>query len=193
MARTGRRQSSTQAPHGVRDALASLLELEPGQVHVVTPDVGGGFGAKAAVYPEDIVVGWCALKLGRAVRWTETRSESMLGLGHGRAQVQHVRIGGTRDGVVQSYRIEVLQDSGAYAGFGTVLPFMTRVMTSGPSRFEGGVFECLGRHELDADHGLPRCRSRPRAARGHRTDHGRLRARNRHGPRRAAPSKLDRQ
>jgi carbon-monoxide dehydrogenase large subunit len=124
--------SSTQAPHGVRDALASLLELEPGQVHVVTPDVGGGFGAKAAVYPEDIVVGWCALKLGRAVRWTETRSESMLGLGHGRAQVQHVRIGGTRDGVVQSYRIEVLQDSGAYAGFGTVLPFMTRVMTSGP-------------------------------------------------------------
>jgi carbon-monoxide dehydrogenase large subunit len=56
----------------------------------------------------------------------------MLGLGHGRAQVQHVRIGGTREGVVQAYRIEVLQDSGAYAGFGTVLPFMTRVMASGP-------------------------------------------------------------
>ena len=124
--------SSTQAPHGVRDALATFLGLEPDQVHVVTPDVGGGFGAKAAVYPEDIVVGWCALKLGRSVRWTETRSESMLGLGHGRAQVQHVRIGGTREGVVQAYRIEVLQDSGAYAGFGTVLPFMTRVMTSGP-------------------------------------------------------------
>jgi len=124
--------SSTQAPHGVRDALATFLGLEPDQVHVVTPDVGGGFGAKAAVYPEDIVVGWCAQKLGRPVRWTETRSESMLGLGHGRAQVQHVRIGGTREGVVQAYRIEVLQDSGAYAGFGTVLPFMTRVMTSGP-------------------------------------------------------------
>jgi carbon-monoxide dehydrogenase large subunit len=124
--------SSTQAPHGVRDALATFLGLEPDQVHAVTPDVGGGFGAKATVYPEDIVVGWCAQKLGRPVRWTETRSESMLGLGHGRAQIQHVRIGGTREGIVQAYRIEVLQDSGAYAGFGTVLPFMTRVMTSGP-------------------------------------------------------------
>ncbi len=134
MAEDGRLEfnSSTQAPHGVRDALATFLGLEPDQVHVVTPDVGGGFGAKAMVYPEDIVVGWCAQKLGRPVRWTETRSESMLGLGHGRAQVQHVRIGGTREGVVQAYRIEVLQDSGAYAGFGTVLPFMTRVMTSGP-------------------------------------------------------------
>jgi len=124
--------SSTQAPHGVRDALATFLDLEPDQVHVVTPDVGGGFGAKGAVYPEDIVVGWCAQKLGRPVRWTETRSESMLGLGHGRAQVQHVRIGGTREGAVLAYRIEVLQDTGAYAGFGAVLPFMTRMMTSGP-------------------------------------------------------------
>jgi carbon-monoxide dehydrogenase large subunit len=124
--------SSTQAPHGVRDALATFLNLEPGKVHIVTPDVGGGFGAKASVYQEDIVVGWCAQQLGRPVRWTETRSESMLGLGHGRAQVQHVRIGGTREGVVQAYRIEVLQDSGAYPNFGTVLPFMTRVMTSGP-------------------------------------------------------------
>jgi len=124
--------SSTQAPHGVRDALATFLNLEPGKVHIVTPDVGGGFGAKASVYQEDIVVGWCAQQLGRPVRWTETRSESMLGLGHGRAQVQHVRIGGTREGIVQAYRIEVLQDSGAYPNFGTVLPFMTRVMTSGP-------------------------------------------------------------
>jgi carbon-monoxide dehydrogenase large subunit len=124
--------SATQAPHGVRDALASFLGVELDRVHVVTPDVGGGFGAKASVYPEDIVVGWCAQRLGRPVRWTETRSESMLGLGHGRAQLQHVRIGGTKEGVVQAYRIEVLQDSGAYPGFGAVLPFMTRVMTSGP-------------------------------------------------------------
>jgi carbon-monoxide dehydrogenase large subunit len=125
-------QSATQAPHGVRDTLASSLGIETDMVHVVTPDVGGGFGAKASVYPEEIVVGWCAQRLGRPVRWTETRSESMLGLGHGRAQVQHVKIGGTRDGMVQAYRLEVLQDSGAYPGFGTVLPFMTRVMTSGP-------------------------------------------------------------
>ena len=134
MTEDGRLQfsSATQAPHGVRDALVTYLGLEPEKVHVVTPDVGGGFGAKASVYQEDIVVGWCAQQLGRPVRWTETRSESMLGLGHGRAQVQHVRIGGTREGLVQAYRLEILQDSGAYPGFGTVLPFMTRIMTSGP-------------------------------------------------------------
>lgn len=132
--------SSTQAPHGVRDALATFLNLEPDKVHIVTPDVGGGFGAKASVYQEDIVVGWCAQQLGRPVRWTETRSESMLGLGHGRAQVQHVRIGGTREGIVQAYRIEVLQDSGAYPKFGTVLPFMTRVMTSGPYKIPKAEF-----------------------------------------------------
>jgi carbon-monoxide dehydrogenase large subunit len=124
--------SATQAPHAVRDTLASTLNIEPDMVHVVAPDVGGGFGAKASVYPEDIVVGWCAQRLGRPIRWTETRSESMLGLGHGRAQVQHVKIGGTREGVIRAYRLEVLQDSGAYPGFGAVLPFMTRVMVSGP-------------------------------------------------------------
>ncbi len=123
--------ASTQAPHGVRDALASSLGLPTEKVHVVSPDVGGGFGAKASVYPEEIVVGWCAKQLGRTIRWTETRSESMVGLGHGRAQVQTVRLGGDRDGTVKAYRIEVLQDSGAYPGFGAVLPFMTRTMTSG--------------------------------------------------------------
>ncbi len=124
--------SATQAPHAVRDTLASTLSIEPDMVHVVAPDVGGGFGAKASVYPEDIVVGWCAQRLGRPIRWTETRSESMLGLGHGRAQVQHVKIGGTREGVIRAYRLEVLQDSGAYPGFGAVLPYATRLMVSGP-------------------------------------------------------------
>jgi aerobic carbon-monoxide dehydrogenase large subunit len=123
--------SATQAPHGVRDTLASTLGLEPDQVHVMAPDVGGGFGAKASVYPEEIVVGWCAQQLGRPIRWTESRSESMVGLGHGRAQVQHLKMGGSRDGTVTAFRLEVLQDSGAYPGFGTVLPFMTRTMVSG--------------------------------------------------------------
>jgi aerobic carbon-monoxide dehydrogenase large subunit len=124
-------QSSTQAPHGVRDALAGFLGLTAEEVHVVTPDVGGGFGAKASVYPEEIIVGWCAKQLNRPVRWTESRSESMTGLGHGRAQIQRVTMGGSRDGEVSAYRVEVLQDAGAYAGFGAVLPFMTRVMTTG--------------------------------------------------------------
>ncbi|MDE3064454.1 MAG: xanthine dehydrogenase family protein molybdopterin-binding subunit [Acidobacteriota bacterium] len=124
-------RSSTQAPHGVRDTLARALALEPDDVHVISPDVGGGFGAKAVVYTEDIVVGWCARHLGRPVRWTETRSESMLGLGHGRGQVQTATIGGSRDGTIAAFNLDVLQDCGAYPGFGTVLPFMTRTMVSG--------------------------------------------------------------
>ena len=123
--------ASTQAPHGVRSSLAKVLELEPEQVHVVSPDVGGGFGAKGGTYPEEILVAWAARKLGRPVRWTETRSESMLGLGHGRGQVQYVAMGGNRDGKILGYRIEVVQDSGAYPEIGALLPFLTRMMASG--------------------------------------------------------------
>jgi carbon-monoxide dehydrogenase large subunit len=123
--------SSTQAAHGVRDTLATSLGVDPEQIHVIAPDVGGGFGAKASVYAEDLVVAWAARALGRPVRWVETRSESMVGLGHGRAQVQDVEIGGTRDGRILAYRIDVLQDAGAYPAIGAVLPFMTRTMATG--------------------------------------------------------------
>jgi aerobic carbon-monoxide dehydrogenase large subunit len=123
--------SSTQTAHGVRDTLATSLKLEPELIHVITPDVGGGFGAKASVYAEDIVVAWCAREVGGAVRWVETRSESMVGLGHGRGQIQDIEIGGTRDGRILAYRIDVVQDSGAYPAIGAVLPFMTRTMASG--------------------------------------------------------------
>lgn len=122
---------STQHAHGVRSALVSSLGLERGEVQVVTPDVGGGFGAKAGVYPEEVLAAWCARALGRPVRYVETRSESMLGLGHGRAQLQDVTIGGTRDGRIEALRLDILQDSGAYADWGAVLPFMTRRMASG--------------------------------------------------------------
>jgi len=123
--------ASTQGPHGERDAIARTLGLEVDDVRVVSPDVGGGFGAKMETYPEAALLGWIARRVGRPVKWTETRSESMVGLGHGRGQVQDVEIGGTRDGDVQAYRLTVLQDAGAYASMGGLLPFMTRTMVSG--------------------------------------------------------------
>ncbi len=123
--------SSTQTAHGVRDALVSALDLEADEVRVIAPDVGGGFGAKGSVYPEDVVVAWVARRLGRPARWTESRSESMLGLGHGRGQIQQVTIGGDREGRLLAYRIEVLQDAGAYPSLGALLPFMTRTMATG--------------------------------------------------------------
>ncbi|HEX5615185.1 MAG TPA: xanthine dehydrogenase family protein molybdopterin-binding subunit [Acidimicrobiia bacterium] len=123
--------SCTQNPHATRDGLAEALGVDTTAVHVITPDVGGGFGAKEGTYPEEVMVAWLARHVDRPVRWVETRSESMLGLGHGRGQVQEVVLGGTRDGRILAYELRVLQDAGAYPMGGAVLPVMTRRMASG--------------------------------------------------------------
>jgi carbon-monoxide dehydrogenase large subunit len=123
---------STQHAQGIKTAIAAANGVEESVVRIITPDVGGGFGAKIGTYPEEMMLGPIATRLGRPVRWTETRSESMMALGHGRAQVQNVTIGGTRDGRVTHYRLHVVQDSGAFADMGAILaPFMTRPMSSG--------------------------------------------------------------
>ncbi len=122
---------STQHAQGARDALVAGNGLEAGQVRVITPDVGGGFGAKIGAYPEEVLLGRLSKELGRPVAWRETRTESMLALGHGRAQVQYVTIGGTRDGKVLAYRLQVVQDCGGFMDMGAILaPFMTRPMSS---------------------------------------------------------------
>ena len=123
--------SSTQHAHGVRDALVGVYGLDKAQVRVITPDVGGGFGAKIGCYTEELMLGWLAQRAGRPVRWVETRSENMVALGHGRAQQQRVEIGGRRDGTVEAYRLTVLQDGGAYAEMGSILPYLTRMMAQG--------------------------------------------------------------
>jgi len=123
--------SCTQGAHGTRDELAALFGLDPSQVHVITPDVGGGFGAKHGTTPEELVVTWVARRLGRPVRWAETRSENLVGMVQGRGQVQRASIAGTRDGHITGYRLDVIQDGGAYAGSGCVLPYMTRLMAPG--------------------------------------------------------------
>jgi len=123
--------ASNQAPHGARSALCEVYSLPPEQVRVIAPDVGGGFGAKIGLYAEDLLLPWLARAAGRPVRWTETRTESMLGLGHGRAQIQDVAIGGTREGRVLAYQLDVIQDAGAYPAVGAFLPFLTRMMASG--------------------------------------------------------------
>ncbi len=123
---------STQHAHGAHQAVTAVNGVEPDKVRIVTPDVGGGFGAKIGAYPEELLLGRLAKELGRPVLWRETRSESMVGLGHGRAQVQRITIGGTSDGKVLAYRLHVLQDCGAFAEVGTVLAaVMTRPMSSG--------------------------------------------------------------
>ena len=133
---------STQTPHQDRMVLAMTLGLEPAQVRVVGPDVGGGFGAKM-LNVEDVLVAWLARRLGRPVRWTETRSESMVALPHGRAAYLEFTIGGTRDGKVLAYRLSSLQDCGAYAVLGTILPGLTGLMASGVYAIPRIEFESL--------------------------------------------------
>ena len=122
--------ATSQTPHTGKMVVAGLLGLDPGQVRVVSPDVGGGFGAKM-VEPEAVLVAWLARRLARPVRWTETRSESMLGLPHGRGQRLSFTLGGTRAGKLLAYRLEVLGDGGAYPALGAYLPNMTALMSNG--------------------------------------------------------------
>jgi carbon-monoxide dehydrogenase large subunit len=121
-----------QGAQGTKGAVVAGLGLKPENVRVITPDVGGGFGAKFGADPEVLVTCWIAKQLGRPARWSETRMENLLGMTHGRAQQHSVTIGGMRDGTVVAYRLEVLQDCGAYPKSGAFLPSLTLLMTTGP-------------------------------------------------------------
>jgi len=123
---------STQHAQGAVAPLAAANGIEPDKVRVRTPDVGGGFGAKIGSYAEELLLGVLAKKHGRPMKWRETRSESMVALGHGRAQLQYVTVGGKKDGTVTHYQLHAIQDCGGFADMGTILaPFMTRPMSSG--------------------------------------------------------------
>ena len=127
---------STQTPHQDRDRLAASLGLEADRVRVLAPDVGGGFGGKG-LGAEDVIIAWLAINAvspGQPVRWTETRSEHMVAMGHGRGQRMHFRLGGDRDGTFKALYLRLLQDGGAYPGIGAILPTLTRLMASGVYR-----------------------------------------------------------
>ncbi len=112
--------------------ILTALGLDPANIRVVAPDVGGGFGAKIGVDRDALIVAWAAKHTGRALRWAESRSENMVGMTHGRAQRHLVTIGGSRDGRVQAYRLRIVQDTGAYPRMAGFLPFLTSLMASGP-------------------------------------------------------------
>ncbi len=120
---------STQAAHAARDALAPALGLEPDKLRVTAPWVGGGFGPKAAVYVEYIIAGKAAQTLGRAVRWTETRSENMLSMVQGRSMVMNTEMGVTKDGKIVGLRANVVADAGAYPIIGAILPMLTGMLS----------------------------------------------------------------
>jgi carbon-monoxide dehydrogenase large subunit len=122
---------TNQTPFGLREEVAASLGIAEGDIRVVVPDMGGGFGAKAGARAEVIVVAAAARHLGRPVRWFETRSENLVAMTHGRGQVQEIELGATRDGRLVGFRVRVLADIGAYPGIAMILPFLTGQMSSG--------------------------------------------------------------
>jgi len=124
---------TTQAPVVVRDGLAAMLGLSEHQVRVVAPFIGGGFGPKIMMfYPEEVVLPWLAIRLGRPVKWIEDRAEHFLATTHERSQIHDAEIALAGDGRILGIRDEFLHDSGAYDPYGLTVPLNSQCTLLGP-------------------------------------------------------------
>jgi aerobic carbon-monoxide dehydrogenase large subunit len=131
--RTLRVYSSTQTSTSVRFAIAHKLNVPVDRVEVVAPDVGGGFGVKIMhPWPEEVLVPWAAMRLGRAIKWTEDRREHFVSSAHERGQRHTVRVGFDDDGRLLGLDVEFLHDNGAYTPYGIVVPIITATQLLGP-------------------------------------------------------------
>nr|BFE81390.1 hypothetical protein GCM10020093_039910 [Planobispora longispora] len=125
--------SSTQTSTSVRMAVAAKLGLPLPKVEVIAPDVGGGFGVKIVhPWPEEVLVPWAAMLLGREVKWAEDRREHFISSAHERAQVQFVRVGFDDDGRLLGLEVTILHDHGAYTPYGIIVPIITSTQLPGP-------------------------------------------------------------
>jgi len=125
--------SSTQTSTGVRAAIAAKLGLDLGQVDVITPDVGGGFGVKINhPWPEELLVPMAARALGRPVKFTEDRREHFISSAHERGQVQHIEVGFDDEGRLLGLDVEFWHDHGAYTPYGLIVPIITSTQLLGP-------------------------------------------------------------
>jgi len=106
--------SSTQVPHFLRLHLSLLLGISEERVRVIAPEVGGAFGSKLQIYAEEIGCAWASRKLGRPVKWVETRSEGLMVTHHGRDQIDYVKVGAKRDGTITAWHTKIIADLGAY-------------------------------------------------------------------------------
>jgi CO/xanthine dehydrogenase Mo-binding subunit len=125
--------SSTQTSTSVRFALAAKLDLPVDRVEVVAPDVGGGFGVKIVhPWPEEVLVPWAAIRLGRPVKWVEDRREHFVSSAHERAQKHTVEVGFDDDGRLLGLSVEFAHDNGAYTPYGIITPVVTSTQLLGP-------------------------------------------------------------
>jgi aerobic carbon-monoxide dehydrogenase large subunit len=135
--------AATQIPHILRTMTTVTLGVPESKVRVIAPDVGGGFGGKIAVLPEEMLCVTLAQKLGRPVKWTETRSESLLAAHHGRDQIQDITVAARKDGTVLALDVKLLADMGAYLGLvGAGVPILGAFMFNAIYKFPAYRFAC---------------------------------------------------
>jgi len=137
--------STTQVPHIARVTLSGVLGIPESKLRVIAPDVGGGFGSKLNVYPEEALALAIARRLERPVKWTETRSEGYLSTIHGRDQFQEIELAATAEGKITAVRVRLTVNMGAYLQLVTAgTPLLGAWLYGGCYDIQGYSFECTG-------------------------------------------------
>ncbi|MDP9220806.1 MAG: molybdopterin-dependent oxidoreductase, partial [Actinomycetota bacterium] len=137
--------SATQIPHILRIMLALVTGIPEQKLRVIAPDVGGGFGSKLNVYAEEVIALVVAKRLGRPVKWTESRSEGYQATIHGRDQIQDIEIAATRDGTILGLSVDLKADMGAYLQLVTPgIPILGAFMFNAIYKMEAYRFRCTG-------------------------------------------------
>jgi len=157
--------SSTQVPHILKSVLSAICGVPEHRLRVVAPDVGGGFGSKLNVYPEEALALALSRRLGVPVKWVEERSENYLATIHGRDQIQDIEVAATSDGKILGMRVELLADMGAYLQLGTtVVPLLGAFMYPGLYDFDAYSFKCTAVYTNKTPTDAYRGAGRPEAA-----------------------------
>ncbi|MEV5825132.1 xanthine dehydrogenase family protein molybdopterin-binding subunit [Spirillospora sp. NPDC052242] len=137
--------SATQIPHILRLMLATVTGIPEHRLRVVAPDVGGGFGSKLQVYGEEVLALLLARRLGRPVKWTESRSEGNMTVHHGRDQIQRLTLAADADGRIRGLKVDLLADMGAYLMLVTPgIPLLGAFMFNGIYKMDAYSFTCTG-------------------------------------------------
>ena len=159
--------SSTQIPHILRTLLSGVLNLPEHKLRVVAPEVGGGFGSKCELYPEEALTGFIAMKIGKPVKWVLTRREGFLATIHGRGHVDYYELAAKKDGTMLGLKVKIIQDVGSFNMLLTpAMPTLSVLMLPGLYRFKNVHADVVGvfTHRMATD--LYRGAGRPEATHG---------------------------
>ncbi len=137
--------SSTQIPHLMRTLVAGILGMPENRLRVITPEVGGGFGSKLNVYAEEALMGFVAMRIGKPVKWIESRRENFLCTIHGRGHVDYFELAAKRDGTMLGLKLKLIQDLGAYHQLLTpAIPTLSVLMMPGVYNFKSIAADIIG-------------------------------------------------